>query len=421
MKKHGRYLPGLLVVGALLVGAVYSLLPRPAAIDDFDSLDRLARIRPDYSDTVIPPNMAPLNFVVREPGSFYRVDIRSWQGENIEVLSRTGKIVIPEGPWRKLLEANRGNPLYFNVYTRDAGGRWNRFSPIANTIAREDVDRYLVYRMIKPLYNWWSKVGIYQRDLQNYDRQAVLRGKSFHEPSPLARGGCVNCHTFCNNRTEKMTLGIRDSTYGSSLLLALDGRVAKVGTKFGYTAWHPSGRLITYSINRVRQFFHEAGVEVRDVVDLDSALAYYLVESQTIRTNPKIDAKDRMETYPTWSPDGRYLYFCSAPILWADRDQTPPKNYQKVRYDLVRIHYGLDGDTWGEPETVLSAEQTGKSILLPRISPDGRFLVFCMSDYGCFPIYQPSSDLYIMDLDAAEQSGQFQYRALRINSDRSES
>jgi Tol biopolymer transport system component len=163
------------------------------------------------------------------------------------------------------------------------------------------------------------------------------------------------------------------------------------------------------------------GVEVRDVVDLDSALLYYDLKSETIKVHPQLADKSRLETYPTWSPDGDYLYFCSAPILWSDRNVLPPKNYEKVRYDLMRISYDIDTDSWGRLETVLSASETGKSILLPRISPDGRFLMFCMCDYGCFPIYQPSSDLYIMDLEADRQTGNFAYRRLEINSDRCES
>jgi hypothetical protein len=44
-----------------------------------------------------------------------------------------------------------------------------------------------------------------------------------------------------------------------------------------------------------------------------------------------------------------------------------------------------------------------------------------MCDYGCFPVYQPSSDLYIMDLEAAQQTGEYKYHRLDINSDKSES
>ncbi|MGE5293322.1 MAG: TolB family protein, partial [Solirubrobacterales bacterium] len=88
---------------------------------------------------------------------------------------------------------------------------------------------------------------------------------------------------------------------------------------------------------------------------------------------------------------------------WTEKTM-PPARYREVKYDLLRISYDLETDTWGTPETVLSAAQTGMSILLPRVSPDGRFLLFCMGEYGCFPIYQPTSDLYLMDL----QTGTYQ-------------
>jgi hypothetical protein len=261
---------------------------------------------------------------------------------------------------------------------------------------------------MKPLYSWWKDIGIYQRNLTNHDVSVVLHGRSFGE-------GCLNCHSFVGNDPDTMTIALRSAAYGSHTVLAHHGVVETIGAKWGYTAWHPSGAVAVYSLNKVAQFFHAGTVEVRDVVDLDSALVCYRVDTQKATCPKELADKDRLETYPTWSPDGRYLYFCSAPILWQGRNAVPPENYDKVRYDLRRIPYDVATDQWGKGETVLSAEETGLSILLPRISPDGRFLIFCMCRYGCFPVYQPSSDLYLMDLAAK------QYRKLSINSEFSES
>jgi len=115
------------------------------------------------------------------------------------------------------------------------------------------------------------------------------------------------------------------------------------------------------------------------------------------------------------------MYFCSAPVLWSDRDTVPQENYDQVKYDLVRISYDLDRDEWGELETVLSAKDTGLTILLPRVSPDGRWLLFCMCNYGSFPVYYDSSDLYLIDLKAFEKTGHVKPQRLQINSDKSES
>jgi len=380
----------------------------PKAIEKYSEAGREPNMSPDYSGTVIPANIAPLNFRILEDGLACFVTIHSDQGRPIRIFSKTGQIRIPIRPWRTLLDANRGRSVFFDVYVQGTDRQWRRFRPLANTIAQEDIDGTLVFRFMKPIYSWWKDIGIYQRNLANYDVSVVLHGRSFG-------GGCLNCHSFVGNDPDTMTICLRSATYGSHTLVAHDGAVDKIGAKWGYTAWHPGGAVAVYSLNKVTQFFHAGGTEVRDVVDLDSALVCYRVATQKAASPKELADKERLETYPTWSPDGKYLYFCSAPILWKDRSTVPPENYDKVKYDLRRIPYDVETDQWGRAETILSADRTGQSILLPRISPDGRFLLFCMCRYGCFPIYQPSSDLYLMDLATK------QYRKLSINSEFSES
>ena len=268
------------------------------AVKDYARVSRMPNIKPDYTGTVIPPNIAPLNFAVLEPGTKYFVKIYSTDGESIDISSRTGQIKIPLRRWRQLLNNNRGRQLSFDVYVKDKDGRWSRYETITNTIAKEDIDSYLVYRFMKPLFNWWKNIGVYQRNLENYENKVVLHGQLFGY-------GCLNCHTFLNNTPDYMTLGIRSDTYGSATLFVADGKVHKIGTKWSYTTWHPSGRLAAYSMNKVRMFFHKTTMEIRDVIDLDSALCYYLVDSQKIKTAPGISEKDRLETYPTWETGPR--------------------------------------------------------------------------------------------------------------------
>jgi hypothetical protein len=87
----------------------------------------------------------------------------------------------------------------------------------------------------------------------------------------------------------------------------------------------------------------------------------------------------------------------------------------------MRISYNIKTDTWGQAETVLSSKETNKSILLPRISPDGKFILFCMCDYSSFSLYLKDSDLYIASLDQFNQTGKLKYNRLTCNSDWSES
>ncbi len=382
-----------------------SCSPQPGK--DCTEVAREPNISPDYSATVIPANIAPLNFRIAEPGQHFFVRIHGERGPVVSIASRTGQIRIPSRGWRALLQANRGGCILFDVYAGD-GTTWRHFQAVSNAVAKEDIDETVVFRLMKPVYSAWKEIGIYQRSLATTRRSLVLHGRAFGE-------GCLNCHSFAANRSGLMTIGLRSLTYGDSTLLARDGKVIKIGAKWGYTAWHPSGKLAVYSINKVRQFYHAGGSEVRDVVDLDSALACYHADTQTTVCPPVLSEKDRLETYPAWSPDGRTLYYCSAPILWEDRDTAPPARVDEVRYDLRRVSYDPDKDEWGQSETLVSAEQTHLSCLLPRVSPDGRFLLFCTCRYGCFPVYQPSSDLAMMDLSTG------QLVTLGINSEYSES
>lgn len=411
------YYAALAVVPTALAAACYALFYGAPVIKTYASVARLPRIWPDYTATVIPPNMAPLDFRIEEPGKRYLVRFSGARGQPFEVWSRTGRVVIPAGAWKRLLEENRGGGLRFDVYVRAGDGHWSRYETITNTIAAEEIDGYLAYRLIDPVYSIWSVMGIYQRSLAGYDESLVLANGSFDN-------GCMNCHTFLRNGTATMAIQVRPGrvAYGAGMLIVRNGAVTGVDTRTqfspspaAYLSWHPSGRVLAFSVNKVRQFFHGATAEVRDVMDLESDLGLLLVDSKTVTTTPSISMPDRLETYPTWSPDGLYLYLCSAPLLWSGGDRLPPERYAEVRYDLMRISYDVEKGTWGEVETVLSARQTGKSITLPRISPDGRWLLFCMADYGCFPIHRESADLYMMDL------GTGRYTRLEINSAQSDS
>ncbi len=389
----------LAFAAALSVGSCSDEAPESVV-----TVPRQPKVSPDYVGIVVPPNIAPLNFVICVPGRRYRVRIHSVAGGAIEVVSKTGEIVIPQRKWKDLLTHNAGKELHVDVCVKTESGTWNQYQTIVNAIAEEQIDPYLVFRYMTPSSYFPKPMRISQRNIESFEEKDVLDTRSFGN-------GCAHCHSFIGNSPDKILIGMRSVSLPSATLYGHDGRVDKIGEKFGYTAWHPSGRIVAYSVNDVRQFFHNARTEIHDVVDLDSAIFCYDVEEARIKTAPAIADKKRLETYPAWTPDGKVLYFCSAPLLWTGTSTVPPARYREVKYDLMRISYDIETDHWGALETVLSAAGTGLSILLPRVSPDGRFLLFCMAEYGCFPVYQPTSDLYLMDLRTGV------YRKAPINSE----
>jgi dipeptidyl aminopeptidase/acylaminoacyl peptidase len=385
---------------------------------------RPAATYPDYRDIVIPHNLAPLNLKVLESGRRFCMRLSAGTGAPVELFSTDGSMQIPAGEWRKLLEANSGGELRMDLYAKREGG-WVHFETVRNRIAAEGIDPYVVYRYIPPIYNKWDQISLRQRDLRNFEELILFDNqRSTDREGNSVGSACINCHTFLNHGTSQMLLHMRPARapHIPAMILVRDGRAEKVDTRDGpnapatYISWHPSGKLLTFSRNRLTQLFHTAGVETREVVDRDSDLGLYRLDTGQVFTVPQISRPDRLETFPAWSPDGRHLYFASA-RLWADQ-KNAPLMYQEVRYDLERISYDIATERWGPVETVVAAAKLGKSISLPQISPDGRFLMFCGHDYGSFPVFQPSSDLYIVDLGQPIAAPR---RLDEINSDRTDS
>jgi hypothetical protein len=339
------------------------------------------------------------------------VRIHGTAGEDIRIASRTPSVMIPPQPWRRLLEKNRGGRIALDIYVKGADGRWSRFKSIENDVAQEKIDSHLVYRLMGALGNLYRKIGIYQRNLESYDESPIVTNDSF--------GGCVNCHSFVNNRPSQFSFQVRpqggEKQFEGGLIVARSGHAIKLKTqseaapkRSSYVAWHPSGSVIAFSMSATKQVFHGAGAEVRDGYDIESHLAVMNVESGAVYTSPDITDPDCLENFPAWSADGKVLYYCRAKKLW---NKAPAvADLMKIKYDLMSIRCDVEKGTFSRPTTVLAAADTGLSICEPRTSPDGRYLLFCMLDYGVFPLFRPNSDLYLLELDSGK------YRRLECNS-----
>ena len=387
------------IVAGAFVAVWHVALPNPGQCP---VIDRPANLSPDFSGATVPPNIAPLNFTVREPGTAYYARLSDREGRTVETAGRSPGLSFPLRKWRALLAASRGRTLALDVCARDDSGRWKRFRPAEVKVSDDPIDPWLVYREM-PVYNLaWTDMGCFQRDLESFETEPILRNKSYGF-------GCMNCHTFPANGAGRLAMNVRSPSGGGGpaggMLIAERGKVTRVvdtrsalgGIPATYLAWHPSGRAIAFSVNRILQCFHTVG-NPRDTFDSSSDLGVYRLDTNTVTTSPAVSRPDRAETYPAWSPDGKYLYFTSAPVL-------PIQRYSDVRYDLMRVRYDLDNNSWGEPETVLAADRQGErgfSISLPRISPDGRFVLMCMTAFGNFPAFSPSSDLWMLDLSTRE-------------------
>jgi hypothetical protein len=367
--------------------------------DQCQGIDRLPFIDPDYSGIVIPPNCAPLNFIIKESPARYRVALHGVRGEPVWVKAhgQPARVCFPYRKWKKTLRTNRGDTLTVVIYKKGKSG-WRRFNPIVNRIAAEEIDGHLVYRSIFG-YKSIPEMDIRQRDLSGFTERTVLNNRALSIKS-LA---CINCHSFCSNVPDRMIIHMRGEKQG--MILVEEDKAVKIDTRTNfnrgpasYASWHPSGQLIAFAVMKVNQTVHSIG-DPRVVIDESSDLILYDVKANQISTCPLIADPDRMETLPEWSPDGQYLYFCSAPQpKRIDAAFYNNLSFREIKYDLMRIPFHITTHAWGEPEIVLSSATTGMSNVQPKISPDGKHLLFVSLPYSYFAVYDDQSDLYMMDL-----------------------
>jgi len=368
-------------------------------------VDQNANIYPDYSGITIPCNIAPLNFAVKEPADKYVAVYNFKSKEMFRVTSGEGVISVSSGKWEKLLKEAKGQDYTIDIYIKKDGS-WLKYNTITNKISTDSIDNYLVYRLIDPGFETWNKMGIYQRNLSTFDETPIM-------VNTMSGGNCMNCHSFCMNNSNTMLFHMRAENAGTYLYK--DGIIEKLDTKTDstlgpgvYPSWHPGGKYVAFSTNRIVQTFHAIPDKKIEVLDTLSDVIVYDLKAHSISTAPAISSKGRLETFPTWAPDGKSLYYCSAKSL-------SPKEYKDIRYDLLRISFDPENNSFGSVDTIYKASSIGKSISFPRISPDGKFAMFCLSDYGNFSIWHPESDIYLLNLATKEVTKP------EINSDQTES
>ena len=363
--------------------SMISCARRPA---NAEPLSEEAPIFPDYKEVTIPVNIAPLNFSLLEKDKGILV-----AGDKV-FRSRRGVFRFSPRKWRKMISNSGDNgSINLEIFIRK-DGKWLSYKPFNIHISQDKIDPWFSYRLIPPGYQGWQEMGIYQRDLESYSEKAILT-------NDLTGGNCMNCHTYMNGDPSKMVFHAR-ATFGGTMVVN-EGEIEKLNTKTDstisalvYPYWHPSGDYVAFSVNKTFQSFHNHDANRIEVYDEASDVVVYNVKTHQIAWSPLTKAEDRFETFPTFSPDGKWLYFCSAEAV------TPmPDKYREARYGLYRIAFNAEDMSFGDSlECVYDAPAEGFSVSFPRISPDGRFLCFTRHGYGNFSIWHKDSDLWLADL-----------------------
>lgn len=369
------------------------------------SLNRDAAIYPDYMGVTVPSNIAPLNFHYTYGGiRKARTTVRC----NDVVLTFTGKEVIWDmQQWKNLLASAESDTISFLSEISLKGGKkecleWEIY------VSPDKIDPYLSYRLIEPGYEVWHEVEIRERCVENFEERALSDWQN-------TGNSCMNCHIHSQARADLSMFYVRGKNGGAFLnrngelrKLALNSEKMVSGTVYGEI--HPSGRYGVFSSNIIIPGFHTQGSRRLEVYDTESDLVIVDFDENGLSVPQALARKDVLETFPVFSADGKSIYYCAADTL------TLPRDIEKLRYSLMRIAFDENTGRIGQKaEIVWDASEHNASVCHPKCSPDGKWIMYTVADYGTFPIWHTECQLELMDLHTGEI-----IRMDAANSDRSD-
>jgi tetratricopeptide (TPR) repeat protein len=307
--------------------------------------------------------------------------------------------------------------------------------------SRDPVGAPIFYRDV-PLIPSEGKKGIISPIPKHMLGVVAWRLRDISQPqSHLLMTGsstCVNCHSFSRDgKTMGLDVDGPDNDRGLYSLMTIkpqttmnDASIVKWSTfegplggnlRIGFMSQvSPDGNYVLTTINDPRSQMsanHRSDIADRYYVmnfkdyrflqvfyPTRGILAWYSRESGRLQPLPGADDDKFVQAGAVWSPDGKYIVFLRAeartayPPGHANAEYaTDPKETQ-IQYDLYRIPFN-DGKG-GTPERIEGASQNGMSNSFPKVSPDGKWIVFVEAHNGL--LMRPDSKLFIVPFEGGQ-------------------
>ena len=234
---------------------------------------------------------------------------------------------------------------------------------------------------------------------------------------------CANCHSFSRDgKTLALDVDGPQNDKGTYAIVPLAPRTSSAAkmSSPGTTSptsrpgsapsasWPSSRPMARYVVTTVNEDVFVANFTdyrfLQVFYPTRGILAWYDRSTGRIRSLPGADNPSFVQTNGFWSPDGKYLVFARA----AARDAYPKGRKMAeyagdpleppIQYDLYRIPF--NGGKGGRPKAIPGASNNRMSNAFPKVSPDGRWIVFVQSRNG--QLMRPDSQLYIVPAEGGE-------------------
>lgn len=254
----------------------------------------------------------------------------------------------------RIEKTREADTLWYTVTTWSRGKKsGTRYRPFPVYLSHDAIDPCIAYRLIEPGYESWYDMGIYQRQLSSYKETAIVTNRANNR-------GCINCHTFQSGNPDDMLFHARGA--GGGTVFVKDGHARLVNLREAgphkqgvYPARHPNGRYVVFSSNDTHQCFSMAGHQPIEVYDLSSDIILMDLATDSVVAPAMFNTPEVWETFPSWSPDGRTLFYCAADSV------------EGMPHSRGRVHYRLMARAF-DPSTALFAD-TAQCLFASPTSP----------------------------------------------------
>ena len=408
--------------------------------------------------SIFPPEILSPTFIWRDPdasSASWRIDIvfadgakpvhTSSMGEHMQIgeidprcISSTNQLpsLTPEQAaghtwkpetetWTFIKQHSVKRPATVTITGLDAAGRPTSHGRVTLSTSTDPVDGEIFYRDV-PLMPSEGKKGIIQP--LAFDAQPLINWRLRDIGQPQSRivmhdmYTCANCHSFSADgkwmgidvdgpgndkglyalvpvqkhmtiRDQDLVAWNTDRSVGKTRVgfmsqISPDGKYV-LSTFAGPDQTNPTSYFVTnFKDYRFLQVFYPTR----------GILTWYNRATGIRKTLPGADDPYYSQGNGVWSPDGKYIVFDRA----VARDSYPPgqppalaandPNETQIKYDLYRIPFN-DG-RGGKAEPIEGASNNGMSNNFPKVSPDGRWIVFVKCRNGF--LMRPDSELWIV-------------------------
>lgn len=377
-----KYFP-LLVLLSLLAACT----PSPENVTEKDVFPN---IYPDYIGVTVPENIAPLNFLLRDSCDAI-LAVASFGDYEVKSHKKGNEAIFDLKEWKKLMEKAAGKSIDVTV-TALLADNWVKYKAFNINVSSDKIDPYLSYRLIEPDYEIFSRLQIMERNMEDFSERVLCDYNT-------VGNRCMNCHTHAPGDGDLSFFYVRGE--GGGMILNDHGKLRMPDIKTPdmvsgpvYAQFDPTGRYIVFSTNVIIPAFHSRPDKRLEVFDTKSDIYVYDLKQDKVLRSPLIADSTRLETFPTFSADGTEIYYCVAdgPIR--------PSAIDSVHYSLCRIGFNPEHGIFAtSADTIVPGIQGKRSVSHPRMSPDGKRLLYTVSDFGTFPIWHRDANLQMIDLE----------------------